>query len=176
MTTNQPPRKVRVLTRLKIGEVSLVDRGAGESCRVLISKRGDDADPPPPLSNAEKARARIEGRMAIRHQEEIEAREKRDRDDAQIEFFRGIFKGEIDVIKAFAADARGDEATRDDERTPADELAGDPPPPDVPEPVTDKTIRMDLDANRTLIARDQRALARWLAVQERIHKSTTPET
>jgi hypothetical protein len=43
MTAKHPPNKVRVLTRMRINEVSLVDRGAGENCRVTISKR-DDSD------------------------------------------------------------------------------------------------------------------------------------
>jgi len=43
MTTNQPPRRAKVLTRLKITEVSAVDRGAGENCKIVLSKRDDDA-------------------------------------------------------------------------------------------------------------------------------------
>src|SRR5262245_10642415 len=69
--TTQPPKKAKVLTRLRIDEVSMVDRGAGESCKVIISKRdGDDSTDPAPLSNAERARAVTEGATALRHAEE----------------------------------------------------------------------------------------------------------
>ena len=119
--TNQPPRKVKVLTRLKITEVSAVDRGAGENCRIVLSKRDDNYDPAP-LSNAEHARAQLEGRAALRHQEEMEKRAKRDRDDELFNHFLGIFKG---TNKSFAAVERGDEADEQDEQTRADELAGD---------------------------------------------------
>jgi len=68
--TKQPP-KAKVLTRLRINEVSLVDRGAGESCRVVISKRDDSADDrPAELSAEERARAVSEGATALRHAEE----------------------------------------------------------------------------------------------------------
>jgi hypothetical protein len=42
--TEHPPRKVRVLTNLRINEISMVDKGAGRNCKVLISKRDDSAD------------------------------------------------------------------------------------------------------------------------------------
>src|SRR5262249_12349526 len=41
---SEQPKKVKVLTRLRINEVSVVDRGAGEQCKILISKRADDDD------------------------------------------------------------------------------------------------------------------------------------
>src|SRR5262249_17329316 len=121
----QPPKKVRVLTRLKISEVSAVDRGAGHQCKVILSKRVDDSADPPPLTNAEKARAQLEGRMALRHAEEQAKREQGESDDRSgplFEYFLGIFKG---VNKTYAADDRGDEGDMQDEKTPADELDGD---------------------------------------------------
>ena len=36
--------KPKILTRLRIDEISLVDKGAGRNCKVLISKRDDSAD------------------------------------------------------------------------------------------------------------------------------------
>ena len=38
------PKKPKVLTRLRIDEVSMVDRGAGANCKVVISKRDDGPD------------------------------------------------------------------------------------------------------------------------------------
>src|SRR5262249_26532477 len=64
-------------------------------------KRRDDSTESAPLTNAERARAQLGGRMALRHQEEIEARNKRDRDDERFNFLLGIFKGDIDVVEAF---------------------------------------------------------------------------
>jgi hypothetical protein len=43
MSAEHPPKKARVLTRLKITEVSAVDRGAGERCRIILAKRDSDA-------------------------------------------------------------------------------------------------------------------------------------
>jgi len=119
----QPPKKrPTVLTRLRIDEVSLCDRGAGRNCKVIISKRADDsADDHSPLSDAELARAKYEGRAAMRDQEDMERRAKRDRDDELFNHFLGIFKG---TNKSFAAVARGDEADDHDEEVPADELVG----------------------------------------------------
>src|SRR5262249_44343271 len=37
-------KKPKILTRLRIDEVSVVDRGAGKNCKILISKRDDSAD------------------------------------------------------------------------------------------------------------------------------------
>src|SRR5262249_37987511 len=189
-TMTLPPHKKnpKVLARLRIDEVSMVDRGAGVGCKIVISKRADDgANELPPLSDAERERAEYEGRAAIRDQENIEKREYErihgtgaadhgpaddDRSGPLYEHFLGIFKG---TNKSFAADAAGDEATRQDEAVPVDELHGPPPAADgTSGGVPDKTIRFDV-GDKTITARDERALARWLSVQERIHKSNSTE-
>src|SRR5262249_40186243 len=69
--TKPPPKKAKFPTRIRINEVSLVDRGAGENCRVVISKRDDSADDrPAELSAEERARVESEGATALRHAEE----------------------------------------------------------------------------------------------------------
>jgi len=116
---NKPPNKVRVLTRLKISEVSAVDRGAGHECKVVLSKRDDDYSPTE-LSVEERARAKMEGRMALRDAEEMAERAKRDAEDDEDENpFLKIFQR-----KSYAATARGDEADLRDKETSADELVG----------------------------------------------------
>jgi hypothetical protein len=108
--TDKP--KIKVLTRLKINEISLVDRGAGENCRILISKRDDsaDADRGDP-SPAEITRAKVEGYTALRHAEERFLKEHgtghadhAPEDDPS----RFLFSKETFVRKSAAADARGD--------------------------------------------------------------------
>src|SRR5262249_22200572 len=119
----KPPKKIRVLTRLKISEVSAVDRRAGENCRVVLSKRDGNYNPEP-LSNSEKAKAMLEGRAALRHAEEQAKREQDECDDRSgplFDKFHKIFSNK----KSYAAVARGDETDMTDEETPADELAGD---------------------------------------------------
>lgn len=183
MTTNQPPRRVKVLTRLKISEVSMVDRGAGERCRVLISKRADDSadDNHTDLSVEEIARAKMEGRRALRDAEEMYtkqdgtgAADHDDRTGPLFEHFLGIFKG---TNKSFAAAARGDEADRHDERVRAHTLAGggEPPPPDVTSdgvPKKHRPIAFDTVDGTRMQFPNERSLAEWLAIQSRIHKST----
>jgi hypothetical protein len=41
-TTNETPRKARLLTRLRINEVSACDKGAGQDCKIILMKRADD--------------------------------------------------------------------------------------------------------------------------------------
>src|SRR5262245_59407391 len=67
---SEPKKRPTVLTRLRIDEVSLCDKGAGHGCKVIISKRDDGADDCTPLSDAERERAEYEGRMAIRDAEQ----------------------------------------------------------------------------------------------------------
>jgi hypothetical protein len=108
--TDKP--KIKVLTRLKINEISLVDRGAGENCRILISKRDDSADADRgDLSPAEITRAKVEGYQALRHAEERFLKEHgtghadhEPEDDPS----RFLFSKETFVRKSAAADARGD--------------------------------------------------------------------
>src|SRR5262249_52268534 len=75
------------------------------------------------------------------------------------------------TAKSFAADARGDEADRHDEEVPVDELTDDdiPPPPDTKH----RPVTFDVGDQR-LTFPNERALAVWLSVQERIHKSQEP--
>jgi len=72
MTTNQPPRRAKVLTRLKITEVSAVDRGAGENCKIVLSKRDDGPDDNTRREMPEHERRYWEalGATALRHAEE----------------------------------------------------------------------------------------------------------
>src|SRR5262249_40049144 len=168
MTIEKPPRKVKVLTRLRIDEVSAVDKGAGEGVRVVLMKRDPDANELPPLSNAEKARAQLEGRAALRDQEEMEKRAERDRDDERFDFFHGIFTG---GNKRFAADAEGDEADDQDKDTPAAELDGHVISP----AKKHRPITFDTTDGTRMKFPNERALAEWLAIQFRIHKSTTTE-
>jgi hypothetical protein len=116
---------------MRIQEVSLVDRGAGENCRVTISKRDDTDDDHRPLSAAEIARAKMEGRAALRDAEdrfvkqhgtgyaEHELDEPVDADPSRFYFNKDTF-----LSKSYAATARGDEADLQDEQTSADELVG----------------------------------------------------
>jgi hypothetical protein len=105
--TDKP--KIKVLTRLKINEISMVDRGAGENCRILISKRDDSADADHvDLSPAEIARAKVEGYQALRHAEERFLKEHgTGHADHEPEDARFLFSKETFVRKSAAATARG---------------------------------------------------------------------
>ena len=125
----KPPTKTRVLTRIRIDEVSAVDKGAGEGVKIMLMKRApDSADTDHvDLSPAEIARAKIEGYQALRHAEERFLKEEgtgyadhTPEDDPS----RFLFSKETFLRKSYAADARGDEADRHDEETSADELVG----------------------------------------------------
>src|SRR5262249_26786041 len=76
--TEQPPKKAKILTRLRINEVSLVDRGAGEQCRVVISKRDDSNDDNGPVKMPDHERRywAALGATALRHAEERYAKEQ----------------------------------------------------------------------------------------------------
>jgi len=174
--SEQPPRKVKVLTRLKITEVSAVDRGAGENCRIVLSKRDDsDYDNVEP-SHEERMKADLIGREALRAQER---REKRDRDD-DVARLRDIFLGKVaadealgieDTEKSFAADAAGDEADADEPDSPPEpEGASDNVVSAKHRPISFDTV----DGVRMKFP-NQRALAEWTAIQQRIRKSATPE-
>jgi hypothetical protein len=113
--TDKPPTKARVLTRLRIDEVSAVDKGAGEGVKVVLMKRDPDADFRAEPTLAERAKAKMEGRSALRQLEEAHKHESE-----PVHKYR-LFN---DVMKSFTADARGDEADDQDEATSVDELAG----------------------------------------------------
>ncbi|HMF28585.1 MAG TPA: hypothetical protein VKE42_07420, partial [Candidatus Cybelea sp.] len=166
----------------------------------MISKRDDTADDnvPHDMPEWEVGYWKALGPAALRHAidrraeqrddaEDMRARAKRDRDDARRNMYRDIFLGKLtaaqalgiepDASKSFAADAEGDEATRADEEVPADELDGDgePPQPDGASdgvPAKHRPVSFDTVGGQTITARNERALARWLSVQERISKST----
>jgi hypothetical protein len=111
---------------LRINEISMVDRGAGENCRIVISKRNDSDDSNTELSVEERARAKMEGRRALRDAEDIERRKREggDEDRRYYDLLTGrTTTAELyGVDKSFAATARGDEADLQDEQTSADEL------------------------------------------------------
>src|SRR5262249_39747430 len=152
MTAEQPRRKARVLTRLRIDEVSMVDKGAGQDCRVVISKSDDSSDDTSPLTNAEKARAQLAGREALHHQEEMEKRAKRDRDDEDFQRYYDLVTGRTTVQELYGTNkslAAGDEATRREGATPVSDLAdGDPRRPTYPYPK--RTSRSDSISTQTI--------------------------
>src|SRR6516225_8494800 len=107
----KPPTKTRVLTRIRIDEVSAVDKGAGEGVKIMLMKRApDSADTDHvDLSPAEIARAKIEGYQALRHAEERFLKEEgtgyadhTPEDDPS----RFLFSKETFLGKSFAATAR----------------------------------------------------------------------
>jgi len=159
MSTNETPRKVRLLRNLRINEVSAVDRGAGEGVKIVLMKRADDEPRSKgPLERAERAE-RIERRR--RERDEFEGRER---------LIQGRERGAA-LFKYYLAKAD----------KPADKA-----------PPLDPVIADDVDqhhgngitfdvGDQRLTFPNERALAVWLAVQERIKKaednsmSTTPE-
>src|SRR5262249_45270462 len=163
------PRKPKILTRLRISEVSLVDRGAGENCRVVISKRDDGAG-----DDFEKWRNEQAAIAARQNEEHLRAEGER---EAQ-KYFRGMVMPESsaramtrvaeELNKSYAAIARGDEADRNDEKAPPPDVSSDGAVPAHRRPVTFDTT----DGARMKFP-SERALAEWLAIQARIHKSTT---
>jgi len=70
--TEQPPKKVKVLTRLRIDEVSAVDAGAGKGVKVMLMKRDDSADDNRPVEMPEHERRywAALGATALRRAEE----------------------------------------------------------------------------------------------------------
>src|SRR5262249_16838992 len=191
--SDQLPKRPKILTRLRIDEVSAVDKGAGEGVKIVLMKRAESAEDNRPVEMPDHERRYWQalGATALRHAEERYAKEHGTRhpyhlpEDDDIEVAptpaddpsRFLFSKETFLRKTYADDARGDEADDEDEATPVDELDGPPPPPDgAVEGVPDKSISFDV-GDKTITARDERALARWLSVQERIqclHKSEDP--
>ena len=186
--------KPKILTRLRINEVSLVDRGAGEQCRVVISKREEGADSVADGGdniydeNWYRQQVAASYRMNEEHlRESTGAADHEPADDEPENPFSKIFQGVkipessaralAKVAKLYKSSGDLDAENGDeDEATPVDELDGPPPPLDgTVETVSDKTITFDV-GDKTITARDERALARWLSVQERItHKSNSPQ-
>ena len=78
-----------------------------------------------------------------------------------------ILRGDVSVLDLYGvakSDDRGDDA--------------DPPPPDVKSsgvPAKHQPITFDTVDGQTITARDERALARWLAIQDRLRKSNSLE-
>ena len=157
------PRKVRVLTRLKINEVSAVDRGAGEQCKIMISKRDDDYKPAP-LTVEERARAKIIGRTAFRDQEDIERREKRDAEDGRSIYY-DLVTGRTPCVEIYGLAKAGDQG---DEATPASNNVVSKKPQSISLDLADGITRMSFPS--------EKALATWLAVQQRIRKSTLEDS
>jgi hypothetical protein len=114
------PRKVKVLTRLRIDEVSAVDAGAGKGVKIMLMKRADGADDPVELSVQERARAKMEGRAALRDAEDIERR-KREGGDENRNLYFNLLTGRVTTAELYGG---VDKSLRRDEDTPADELVG----------------------------------------------------
>ena len=95
---NDTPRKARLLTGLRINEVSAVDRGAGEGVKIVLMKRDDE--PPPD--------ARSKGPLEKWERVQRMARRQREREE-----FERIW-GQTDAPRSFndfmakAADTVGD--------------------------------------------------------------------
>ena len=138
----QPPKKKpTVLTRLRIDEVSLVDKGAGQGCKIVISKRDELAGDNRPVEMPEHERRywAALGATALRHVEERFRKEQGTGhadpgpEDTEPEIAptpeddpsRFLFSRETFLRKTYAADARGDEADDHDEEVSADELVND---------------------------------------------------
>ena len=149
----------------------MVDRGAGEGCRVIISKRADDdiddwykkeaaeEDRQNGVHDSDwyKQQADTSERMNDEHLRK-HARNWQSFDEALAENMR----------KSYAAEARGDEAGELDS----------PPEPDVSSvgvPAKHRPISFDTVDGTHLKFPNERSLAVWLAAQERIRKSATPE-
>jgi hypothetical protein len=126
--------KPKILTRLRIDEVSAVDRGAGERCRIVLAKR----------------------------------------DDSERLNLTDVFTGKIT-----AAEALGIHVHKSAEGDEAEGLLAEP------EPVVDndgadggvpkKSITFDTIDGTRMRFRSERALAEWLAIQQRIRKSTSED-
>src|SRR6516162_10895995 len=74
MSTNETPRKVRLLRNLRINEVSAVDRGAGEGVKIVLMKRDDeppDARSKGPLEKWERAQRREAERREFEDREKL---------------------------------------------------------------------------------------------------------
>jgi hypothetical protein len=98
----------RILKNIRIDEVSAVTKGAGEGTRIVLMKRDTSADN---FDEWQKEQAAI-----AEEQNELHLRKHA----PPWRLFNEVFAE--NTAKSFAAVARGDEADRRDEETPADEL------------------------------------------------------
>jgi len=105
----------RILTNLRIDEVSVVDKGAGKNCKILISKRDDSTDKDDVYQTDW-----YKEQVTLAERQNEEHLRKNDAEPSRFYFNKDTFLG-----KSYAADARGDEADRHDEEASADELVGD---------------------------------------------------
>ena len=101
----------RILKNIRIDEVSVCTKGAGEGTRVVLMKRDDSDDGDIYSSQWYKEQAAIAERMNAEHVRK-HARPWR--------LFNEVLAE--NVAKSYAATARGDEADMRDEKTSADEL------------------------------------------------------
>src|SRR5262245_6192269 len=194
--TKQPPKKVKVLTRLRINEVSAVDRGAGERCKIVLSKRDDSADDNHPVEMPENERRYWSalGETALRHAEEryrkangTGAADHEPADDEPENPFAKIFSGTKipessaaamtkvaeQLNKSYAAVARGDEADRHDGEVSADVIVAS----DDAVPAHRRPIAFDTTDGARMKFPNERSLAEWLAIMRRlgIRKSNNSE-
>ena len=115
--------KPKILTRLRIDEVSLVDRGAGKNCKILISKRDDSADDNAPhdMPTWEKRYWEALGPAALRHA--IDRRAEQDSAEPEpenpyLKYFRGMKVSESAgraMLKVAAELNKGNDADDDDD-------------------------------------------------------------
>ena len=162
-----------MLTHLRINEVSLVDRGAGEQCRVVISKRDDSAgDNFDEWHNEQAAIAARQNEEHLRAEDDREAQK----------FFRGMSmvgasaramtRVAEELNKSYITVARGDEADRHDENVSTSEPTGGD---SGAVPAHRRPVTFDTTDGTRMKFPNERALAEWLAIQSRIHKSTITE-
>ena len=180
--TDQPPKKAKVLTRLRIDEVSAVDRGAGENCKILISKRDDSSDNRPvEMPTWERRYWQGLGATALRHAEERYAKQ-REAEPERVErpSLKDVFLGKM-TAKSYMASMRGDEADmHDEEASVADTVdetddittnAGHDIDGAMNDGDADSNGNNDGGNNRPSNPfSNQHAFATWLAVQERLRK------
>src|SRR6516165_1355671 len=73
--SDKPPTKARVLTRLRIDEVSAVDKGAGKGVKVVLMKRDQDDATHPEMPEWERRYWQALGATALRQAEERYAKQ-----------------------------------------------------------------------------------------------------
>ena len=140
-TTNETPRRARLLTRLRINEVSAVDRGAGEGVKIVLMKRDDE--PPPD--------ARSKG--PLEKWERAQRREKRGRERGAELFKHYLAKAEV------AADR---DASEDPQRAPAVEHHASK--------IADLLVESGRHPNRAAALDHLLHSARGAALLRRVHK------